>query len=205
MTTAAIADKRKPFSLIFTPLFALLVVYALWGGPDAWQRMLLSLALFLASSATLTGYDFKNRNWLDDGVVGFYGGLTGVLWGSVLSWESTNRFWDKSYLLLLLVLILAVLSAGITAFRTPRGRPSRLVNAKASFASIAALLGLGALAAYFRPEGSIAQIGAVIILIGFFAQPFAPSKPLPLIPFLTLKRLSFSITLLVLLADWAFR
>jgi len=163
--------------------------------------MLLSLALYLSYSATLTGYNHKNRNWLDDGVVGFYSGLMGATWGTLLSWEDATRFWDKSLLIYLLVLILVTLFTGMTAFRTPRGSQSQLVNAKTTFASIGALLVLGVLGAYFRPEMSIAQIGAVIILLGFIAQPFAPSKPLPFVPFLTLKRLSFIITVLVLLAD----
>lgn len=198
MNTAARTEKPNGFSRIYTPLFALFVVFFLWGGPDAWQRILLSLALFLSYKATISGYNHKGHNWVDGGVTGFYSGLMGATWGSIVAWKNSGLFWDNSPLLFFMIMLLTGLFATFDLNRNGKSTVPQIVNVRSTFGSIAALLVLGGLGAYFRPELSIAQLGSVLVGIGFAAQPFAQSKEASLI---TPRRVAYGALLAMLVVD----
>jgi len=198
MNTTTTTEKPNWFSRIFTPLFAVFVVYILWDGPDAWQRILLSLALFLSYQATISGYNHKSRNWVDDGVAGFYSGLMGAAWGSIITWENSDRFWDNVPLMFLLIILLTGLFAAFDLNRNGKSTAPQMVNLRSTFGTIAAILVLGGLGAYFRPELSIAQIGFVLVGLGFAAQPFAQSKEAALI---TPRRVAYGALLAMLVVD----
>ncbi len=82
--------------------------------------------------------------------------------------------------------------------RNGKSTVPQMVNARATFGTIAALLVLGGLGAYFRPELSIAQIGFVLVGIGFAAQPFAQSKEAALI---SPRRVAYGALLAMLVVD----
>ena len=173
-------------------------------GPDPIQRILLMLALGLAYSDIMRGYGNVRINWLVNGLFTYYQLFMSLTLVVIVTWQGSAAFWEKAPKF---AFGLILVSALVTAFYAlkERGKTENAVehipNARFLFGSIIIWQVAAQVCISFAPEVSIAQVSAFIIPLGFIAQPFAPSQPLPFAPFLTLKRLSFVIVILVLLAE----
>ncbi len=196
------------------PLWPILLAFIgmslgiLANGPDSVLRIFLLLATILAFIDIMDGFRAAPQNWLAHGLAAYYQLLLSFTGVALVMWQSSIQFWENAPKYIALTLLFGLMVGTFFAIKE-RGRPENLLqgihNPRSLFGSLLLLQIIAQVFIYLKPEASIAQVGAVIILLGFFAQPFAPSKPLPLVPFLTLKRLSFGITLLVLLADGLLR
>ena len=201
MTTAKKSSKPVPiFVMVFIGMSA-----SIWAnGPDTAQRILLMLALFLAYSDIMNGLRTTPKNWLIEGLFAYYTLLMSLTLVVIVTWQSSAEFWEKAPKYAFGVILFSVLFGAYYAFKE-RGSTQNLLqhipDARFLFGAIILFQIIAQVFIGFMPEASVAQTGAPLILLGFIAQPFAPSKRLPRLPFFTLKRISFMIVILIVLAE----